>query len=120
MGLLQKRARRYENSLFARSYLCSGRNSFLLAEHDAWNLWTTLPDILTYGETAKNFSTLLYGSRANRATAETEIEPMRAIKLATLRSRNLRRIERDRFAGPEFERNHQLQIAEAPFVGSLL
>jgi precorrin-6B methylase 2 len=53
MGLLQKRARRYENSLFARSYLCSGQGSFLLAEHDAWNLWTTLPDILTTGKRPK-------------------------------------------------------------------
>jgi len=68
-----------------------------------------------------NLRSSLVSKKGHRAQlAETEIEPMRAIKLATLRSRNLRRIERDRFAGPEFERNHQLQIAEAPFVGSLL
>jgi len=53
MGLLQKRARRYQNSPFARSYLCSGQGSFLLAEHDAWKLWTTLPDILITGKRPK-------------------------------------------------------------------
>ena len=53
MRLLKKRAERYENSSFARRYLCFGRGSFLLSDHDAWNLWGRLPDSLTTGKRPK-------------------------------------------------------------------
>lgn len=53
MGLLQKRGPKYRNSLFTQRYLCSGKGSFLLPDHDAWNLWATLPDILTKGKRPK-------------------------------------------------------------------
>ncbi len=46
-GLLKKRALRYENSPFTLDYLCSGKGSFLLPDHDAWELWGRLPDLLT-------------------------------------------------------------------------
>jgi len=47
MGLLQKRSVRYNNTPFTLNYLCSGKGSFLLPDHDAWELWETLPDLLT-------------------------------------------------------------------------
>lgn len=50
MELLRKRASSYENSPFALHYLCSGRGSFLLSEHDAWNVWGRLPDSLISGK----------------------------------------------------------------------
>jgi 3-hydroxy-5-methyl-1-naphthoate 3-O-methyltransferase len=53
MGLLQKRARRYENTPFAQRYLSSGKGSFLLPDHDAWDLWGKLPDVLTTGKRPK-------------------------------------------------------------------
>jgi 3-hydroxy-5-methyl-1-naphthoate 3-O-methyltransferase len=53
MRLLEKRAVSYENSSFARRYLCFGRGSFLLSDHDAWNLWGRLPDSLTSGKRPK-------------------------------------------------------------------
>ncbi len=53
MGLLEKRAARYQNSPFTLHYLCSGKGSFLLADHDAWNLWGRLPDLLTSGKRPK-------------------------------------------------------------------
>jgi len=53
MGLLRKRAAMYENSSFTLRYLCSGRGSFLLPDHDAWNLWGSLPDYLTTGKRPK-------------------------------------------------------------------
>ncbi|MGH7824978.1 MAG: methyltransferase [Candidatus Binatia bacterium] len=53
MGLLKKRAVRYENSPFALRYLCSGQGSFLLPDHDAWDLWGRLPDFLTTGKRPK-------------------------------------------------------------------
>jgi 3-hydroxy-5-methyl-1-naphthoate 3-O-methyltransferase len=53
MGLLQKRAMDYENSSFTLRYLCSGDGFFLRSQHDAWNLWATLPDILTTGKRPK-------------------------------------------------------------------
>jgi precorrin-6B methylase 2 len=53
MGLLQKRAMYYENSSFTLRYLCSGKGFFLRSQHDAWNIWATLPDILTTGKRPK-------------------------------------------------------------------
>jgi len=53
LGLLQKRAGRYENSLFALRYLCRGKGSFLLPDHDAWDLWGKLADFLTTGKRPK-------------------------------------------------------------------
>jgi precorrin-6B methylase 2 len=53
MGLLQKRAMNYENSSFTLRYLCSGEGVFLRPHHDAWNVWATLPDILTAGKRPK-------------------------------------------------------------------
>ena len=53
MGLLQKRAMSYENSSFTLRYLCSGEGLFLRSHHDAWNVWATLPDILTTGKRPK-------------------------------------------------------------------
>lgn len=53
MGLLQKRAAGYENSSSALRYLCFGRGSFLLSDHDAWNVWGRLPDSLTSGKRPK-------------------------------------------------------------------
>jgi predicted O-methyltransferase YrrM len=50
LGLVEKRQRRYANSLFARRYLCSGNAVFLLPDHDAWNVWQRLPDLLTTGK----------------------------------------------------------------------
>jgi precorrin-6B methylase 2 len=47
LGLLRKRKRRYQNTLFARRYLCSGKAGFLLPDHDAWDLWGGLPELLT-------------------------------------------------------------------------
>ncbi len=47
MGLLQKRSVSYENSRFALRHLRSGKGSFLLPDHDAWELWGRLPDLLT-------------------------------------------------------------------------
>jgi precorrin-6B methylase 2 len=60
MGLVEKRRRRYGNSLFARRYLCSGNGLFLHPNHDAWSLWGKLPDLLTTGrrpETSHPFLT---------------------------------------------------------------
>ena len=53
MGLLQKRTMGYENSPFTLRYLCSGEGVFLRSQHDAWNIWATLPDILTTGKRPK-------------------------------------------------------------------
>ena len=53
MGLLQKRAMSYENSSFILRCLCSGEGLFLRSYHDAWNIWATLPDILTIGKRPK-------------------------------------------------------------------
>jgi SAM-dependent methyltransferase len=53
MGLVRKRAARYQNSPFTLRHLCSGKGSFLLSDHDAWNLWGRLPDFLTSGERPK-------------------------------------------------------------------
>ena len=47
MRLIQKRAVKYANSAFTLDYLCSGKGSFLLPDHDAWKLWGSLPDLLT-------------------------------------------------------------------------
>ena len=47
MGLLQKRSVRYKNTPFTLNYLCSGKGTFLLPDHDAWELWETLPHLLT-------------------------------------------------------------------------
>jgi precorrin-6B methylase 2 len=47
MGLLRKKKKRYENTRFARRYLCSGKAGFLLPDHDAWHLWGRLPELLT-------------------------------------------------------------------------
>ena len=43
MGLLQKRAARYKNTPFTLDYLCAGKGSFLLPDHDAWTLWGKAP-----------------------------------------------------------------------------
>jgi precorrin-6B methylase 2 len=53
MGLLRKRAVSYENSAFALRYLCSGEGLFLRSQHDAWNVWATLPEILITGKRPK-------------------------------------------------------------------
>lgn len=53
MRLLRKRAISYENSSFTRRCLCFGRGSFLLSDHDAWNVWGRLPDSLTSGKRPK-------------------------------------------------------------------
>jgi hypothetical protein len=53
MGLLQKRAMSYKNSSFTLRYLCSGDGLFLRSYHDAWNIWATLPNILTNGKRPK-------------------------------------------------------------------
>jgi len=50
MRLLRKRAEKYQNSSFTLRHLCSGRGSFLLPDHDAWDLWGRLPDFLTTGK----------------------------------------------------------------------
>ncbi len=47
MKLLRKAGSRYRNSRFARRYLCSKRGDVLLPDHDAWQDWGRLPDILT-------------------------------------------------------------------------
>jgi SAM-dependent methyltransferase len=53
MGLLRKRAKKYKNSPFSLRYLSSGKNSFLLPHHDAWDLWESLPDLLKTGRRPK-------------------------------------------------------------------
>ena len=53
MGLLDKRGVSYGNSAFTLRYLCSGKGSFLLSDHDAWNVWGRLPDSLTSGKRPK-------------------------------------------------------------------
>ncbi len=53
MKLLQKRGNRYHNSRFAMRYLRSRQGDFLLPDHDAWNDWGRLPDILTNGNRPK-------------------------------------------------------------------
>jgi precorrin-6B methylase 2 len=53
MGLIQKRAMGYQNSSFTLRYLCSGEGLFLRSQHDAWNVWATLPDVLTTGKRPK-------------------------------------------------------------------
>jgi SAM-dependent methyltransferase len=53
MGLLRKRAAKYENSSFTLRHLCSGKGSFLLPDHDAWDIWGSLPDFLTTGKRPK-------------------------------------------------------------------
>ena len=53
MGLLEKRGVSYGNSAFTLRYLCSGKGSFLLSDHDAWNVWGRLPDSLTSGKRPK-------------------------------------------------------------------
>lgn len=53
MGLLRKQAASYQNSPFTLRYLCSGKGSFLLSDHDAWNLWERLPDFLISGKRPK-------------------------------------------------------------------
>ena len=50
LGLLQKAAGRYENTPFSLRCLCAGEGSFLLPDHDAWDLWGKLPDLLTGGK----------------------------------------------------------------------
>ncbi|HWO42301.1 MAG TPA: methyltransferase, partial [Candidatus Eisenbacteria bacterium] len=65
MGLLHKRAWRYRNSPFALRHLCSGSAAFLLPEHDAWDVWRALPELLTTGKrpkAARPFSTDRKGS----------------------------------------------------------
>jgi SAM-dependent methyltransferase len=47
MGLLQKRLVRYKNTPVTLDYLCAGKGSFLLPDHDAWTLWGRLPELLT-------------------------------------------------------------------------
>jgi precorrin-6B methylase 2 len=47
LGLLRKKKEQYENTFFGRRYLCSGKAGFLLPDHDAWNLWGSLPELLT-------------------------------------------------------------------------
>jgi precorrin-6B methylase 2 len=53
MKLLRRRGDRYDNARFAARYLSNRQASFLLADYDAWNLWATLPDILTTGRRPK-------------------------------------------------------------------
>lgn len=53
IGLLQKRQRRYANSVFALRHLSHGKGSFLLPDHDAWDLWGKLADFLTTGKRPK-------------------------------------------------------------------
>ena len=53
MGLLEKQAARYQNASCTLRYLCSGKGSFLLSNHDAWNLWGKLPDFLSSGKRPK-------------------------------------------------------------------
>jgi precorrin-6B methylase 2 len=43
----------YQNSSFTLRYLCSGEGLFLRSQHDAWNVWATLPDVLTTGKRPK-------------------------------------------------------------------
>jgi SAM-dependent methyltransferase len=50
MGILRKRSKGYENTAFALRHLCSGSDAFLLPAHDAWDLWESLPDVLTTGK----------------------------------------------------------------------
>jgi precorrin-6B methylase 2 len=51
--LLRRRGGRYENAAFSARHLCSQQASFLLSNHDAWNLWGRLPEILTSGKRPK-------------------------------------------------------------------
>ncbi len=53
MKLLRKRGDRYHNSPFAMRHLRSLQADFLLPDHDAWNDWARLPDILTNGNRPK-------------------------------------------------------------------
>jgi len=53
MGLLHKRAGQYRNSVFALRHLRSGGAAFFLPEHDAWNAWRALPELLTTGKRPK-------------------------------------------------------------------
>jgi cyclopropane fatty-acyl-phospholipid synthase-like methyltransferase len=53
MGLLQKRQKKFANSRFGLRHLCRGKGSFLLADHDAWDLWGKLADFLTTGKRPK-------------------------------------------------------------------
>jgi precorrin-6B methylase 2 len=50
MRLLHKRASTYGNSSFTLRNLCFGRGACLLPDHDAWNVWASLPDSLTSGK----------------------------------------------------------------------
>jgi cyclopropane fatty-acyl-phospholipid synthase-like methyltransferase len=50
MGLLQKQRGRYENSPSTLRYLCAGKGSFLLPDHDAWDVWASLPKLLITGK----------------------------------------------------------------------
>lgn len=51
--LLRRRGNRYHNSRFAMRYLRARQADFLLPDHDAWNHWGRLPDILTNGNRPK-------------------------------------------------------------------
>jgi SAM-dependent methyltransferase len=51
--LVRRRGSRYENTPFAARHLCSREASFLLSNHDAWDLWGRLPEILTSGKRPK-------------------------------------------------------------------
>jgi precorrin-6B methylase 2 len=53
IGLLQKRAMNHDTPSFTLRYLCSGEGLFLRSQHDAWNIWATLPDVLTTGKRPK-------------------------------------------------------------------
>src|SRR3974377_510424 len=53
MKLLRKRGDRYHNSRFALRYLRSRKGDVLLPDHDTWNNWGKLPDILTNGTRPK-------------------------------------------------------------------
>lgn len=53
MKLLRKQGNRYRNSGFAMRYLRSRQGDVLLPDHDAWDNWARLPDILTHGDRPK-------------------------------------------------------------------
>ncbi len=53
LKLLRKSGNRYRNSRFAMRYLRWRRADFLLSDHDAWNDWSRLPDILANSDRPK-------------------------------------------------------------------
>lgn len=95
MGILTKRAEKYENSPFALQHLCSGKGAFLRPAHDAWDSWGSLPTVLTTGKRPRVAQPFFADRRrAGRLLEALDhdgrmIEPYLIRRLALGRARNL-------------------------------